>query len=155
MDLKLCSHLPTVNFVDTWTFITIFTSRSRHSGPNIWVLANGSKKIWLGINLWNTYWVLGLLPRYNLIFNHLDFWDPDPGFLTCSEFPCSWELHFFYPNFRQLFEVEEFSTIKNENLANTNAEQMAKMIIISTSVKVDQISPKTMPLGLNFYDFHE
>ena len=51
--------------------------------------------------------------------------------------------------------MEEFSTIKNENLANTNAEQMAKMIIISTSVKVDQISPKTMPLGLNFYDFHE
>ena len=79
MDLKLCSNLPTVNFIDTWTFVTIFTSRSRHSGPNIWVLANGSKKIWLGINLWNTYWVLGLLPRYNLIFNHLDFWDPDPG----------------------------------------------------------------------------
>ena len=76
-DLKQCSDVPTVNFVDTWTFTTIF--RSRHLGPNIWVLANGSKKIWLGINLWNTYWVLGLLPRYNLIFNHLDFWDPDPG----------------------------------------------------------------------------
>ena len=40
-----------------------------------------------------------------------------------------------------------------ENLASNKI--MAKMIIISTSVKVDQISPKTMPLGLNFYDFHE
>ena len=44
-DLKLCSNVPTptVNFVDTWTFVTVFTSR--HLGPNIWVLANGSKII--------------------------------------------------------------------------------------------------------------
>ena len=26
-DLKLCSNIPTVNFVDTWTFVTVFTSR--------------------------------------------------------------------------------------------------------------------------------
>ena len=33
-DLKLCSDVPIVDFVDTWTFVTIFTSR--HLGPNIW-----------------------------------------------------------------------------------------------------------------------
>ena len=43
MDLKLCADVPTVDFVNTWTFVTIFTSR--HLGPNIWVLANGSKMI--------------------------------------------------------------------------------------------------------------
>ena len=43
MDLKLCSDVPIVNFVDTWTFVTVFTSR--HLGRNIWVLANGSKMI--------------------------------------------------------------------------------------------------------------
>ena len=37
-DLKLCSDVPTINFVDTWTFVTIFTSR--YLGPNIWVLAD-------------------------------------------------------------------------------------------------------------------
>ena len=42
-DLKLYSDVPTVDFVDTWTFVTVFTSR--HLGPNIWVLANGSKMI--------------------------------------------------------------------------------------------------------------
>ena len=39
-DLKLCSDVPTVDFVDTWTFITIFTSR--HLGPSIWVPSFGS-----------------------------------------------------------------------------------------------------------------
>ena len=24
-------------------------------------------------------WVLGLVQRFNLVFMHLDFWDPDPG----------------------------------------------------------------------------
>ena len=43
MDLKLCADVPTVDFVNTWTFVTIFTSR--HLGPNIWVLANGSRII--------------------------------------------------------------------------------------------------------------
>ena len=42
-DLKLCSDVPTVNFVDTWTFVTVFMSR--YLGPNIWVLANRSKMI--------------------------------------------------------------------------------------------------------------
>ena len=42
-DLKLCSDVPTVDFVDTWTFVTIFMSR--YLGPNIWVLANRSKMI--------------------------------------------------------------------------------------------------------------
>ena len=42
-DLKLCSDVPTVDFVDTWTFVTGFTSR--YLGPNIWVLANKSKMI--------------------------------------------------------------------------------------------------------------
>ena len=42
-DLKLYSDVPIVNFVDTWTFFTVFMSR--HLGPNIWVLANGSKMI--------------------------------------------------------------------------------------------------------------
>ena len=41
--LKLCSDVPSVDFVDTWTFVTIFTSR--YLGPNIWVLANKSKMI--------------------------------------------------------------------------------------------------------------
>ena len=31
------------------------------------------------VNLWDTYWVLGPVPRFNLVFMHLDFWDPDPG----------------------------------------------------------------------------
>ena len=35
-DLKLCSDVPTVDFVNTWTFVTIFTSR--YLGSNIWVL---------------------------------------------------------------------------------------------------------------------
>ena len=43
MDLKLCSNVPTVNFVDTWTFVTVFTSR--YLSLIIWVLANGSKII--------------------------------------------------------------------------------------------------------------
>ena len=30
-DLKLCSDVPTVNFIGTWTFITV----SRHLGPSI------------------------------------------------------------------------------------------------------------------------
>ena len=42
-DLKLCSDVAIVDFVDTWTFVAVFTSR--HLGPNIWVLANGSKII--------------------------------------------------------------------------------------------------------------
>ena len=42
-DLKLCSDVAIVDFVDTWTFVAVFTSR--HLGPNIWVLANGSKMI--------------------------------------------------------------------------------------------------------------
>ena len=42
-DLKLYSDVPTVDFVDTWTFVTVFTSRDL--GANIWVLANGSKMI--------------------------------------------------------------------------------------------------------------
>ena len=35
-DLKLCSDVPTVDFVNKWTFVTIFTSR--YLGSNIWVL---------------------------------------------------------------------------------------------------------------------
>ena len=42
-DLKLCSDVPIVDCVDTWTFVTGFTSR--YLGPNIWVLANKSKMI--------------------------------------------------------------------------------------------------------------
>ena len=42
-DLKLCSDVIIVDFVDTWTFVTEFMSR--HLGLNIWVLANGSKII--------------------------------------------------------------------------------------------------------------
>ena len=33
-DLKLCSDVPIIHFVNTWTFLTVFTSR--HLGPNIW-----------------------------------------------------------------------------------------------------------------------
>ena len=56
-DLKLCSHVPIVDFFNTWTFVTVFTSR--HLGPNIWVLANGSKMICqpLGHLLGPGYWV--------------------------------------------------------------------------------------------------
>ena len=36
MDLKLCSNVPVVNFVDTWTFVTVFTS-------SIWVPSFGSR----------------------------------------------------------------------------------------------------------------
>ena len=63
MDLKLCADVPTVDFVNTWTFVTIFTSR--HLGPNIWVLANGSKMICqpLGHLLGPGPRVLGLGPR--------------------------------------------------------------------------------------------
>ena len=42
-DLKLCSDVPTVDFVDTWTFVTVFMSN--HLDPNTWVIANGSKTI--------------------------------------------------------------------------------------------------------------
>ena len=42
-DLKLCSDVPIIDFIDKWTFVTVFTSRQL--GPNIWVLANGSKMI--------------------------------------------------------------------------------------------------------------
>ena len=77
-DLKLCSDVP------TWTFVTIF--KSRHLDPNNWVLANGSKTIYqtLGHLLGPGSRVLGLEPRFNLIFMHLDFWDPGPGLRTCS-----------------------------------------------------------------------
>ena len=79
MDFKLCSDVPTVNFANTWTFVTIFMSR--HLGPNIWVLANGSKMICqpLGHLLGPRSRVLTPEPRFNLVFMHLDFWDPDPG----------------------------------------------------------------------------
>ena len=105
MDMKLCSNVPTVDFVDTWTFVTIF--KSRHLDPNNWVLANGSimiyqplghllgpgSRVWCQgstlflcnlifgphipgpVNLWDTYWVLGLGPRTQ---------DPGPGLRTCS-----------------------------------------------------------------------
>ena len=33
-DLKLCSNVPIIHFVNTWTFLTVFTSRNL--GPNIW-----------------------------------------------------------------------------------------------------------------------
>ena len=112
MDLKLCFDVLTVDFVDTWTFVTVFTSR--HLGPNIWVLANGSKMIYqplghllgpgswvqsqgstfflcnlifgtqiLGpVNLWDTYWVLG--PGYRVLGLGPRTWDPRPGLRTCS-----------------------------------------------------------------------
>ena len=35
-DLKLCSDVPTVDSINKWTFVTIFTSR--YLGSNIWVL---------------------------------------------------------------------------------------------------------------------
>ena len=82
MDLKLCSDVPIVDFVDTWTFVTIFTSR--HLGPNIWVLANGSKMICqplghllgpgsshMGLGIW-------VFTMSNLIFMLLVLLDPEP-----------------------------------------------------------------------------
>ena len=39
------------------------------------------------VNLWDTYWVLGPEPRFNLVFMHLDFWDPDPGTQTLDLLP--------------------------------------------------------------------
>ena len=82
MDLKLCSYVPTVDFIDTLTFVTVFTSR--HLGPNIWVLANGSKMICqplahllgpgsshMGLGIW-------VFPMSNLIFMLLVSLDPGP-----------------------------------------------------------------------------
>ena len=73
--LKLCSDIPTVDFVDTRTFVTVFMSR--HLGPNIWVLANGSKIICqplghllgpgsshMGLGIW-------VFPMSDLIFMYL------------------------------------------------------------------------------------
>ena len=81
-DLKLCSDVPIVNFVDTWTFVTIFTSR--HLSPNIWVLAKGSKMICqplehllgprsshMGLGIW-------VFTMSNLIFMLLVLLDPEP-----------------------------------------------------------------------------
>ena len=53
MDLKLCADLPTVDFVNTWTFVTIFTSR--HLGPNIWVLASDICVVRFFINQYGCY----------------------------------------------------------------------------------------------------
>ena len=81
-DLKLCSDVPIVDFVDTWTFVT--KSMSRNLGPNIWVLANGSKIICqpLGHLLGPGSCHMGLLiwvwPMSNLIFMCLVSWDPRP-----------------------------------------------------------------------------
>ena len=81
-DLKLCSDVPIVDFVDTWTFVTVFMSR--HLGPNIWVLANGSKMICqtlehllgpgsshMGLGIW-------VFTMSNLIFMLLVLLDPEP-----------------------------------------------------------------------------
>ena len=69
MDLKLCSNVLIVNFVDTWTFVTIFTSS--YLGSNIWVLAikmrgwkcrdesEGMKKLGMkmpGMKVWGWKW---------------------------------------------------------------------------------------------------
>ena len=81
MDLKLCSDVPTVNFVDTWTFVIAPYLPPGTWSPNIWDLANGCKLICqpLGDLLGPVSRVLGPVPRFNLVFMHHDFWDPDPG----------------------------------------------------------------------------
>ena len=105
-DLKLCSDVPIVNFVDTWTFVTIFTSR--HLSPNIWVLAKGSKMICqplehllggsrhMGLGIW-------VFPMSNLNFMCLVLLDPGPK--TSDPYCMS----------RFLKNVYAF-TIKNQNI---------------------------------------
>ena len=71
-DLKLYSYVRIVDFVDTWTCITIYMSR--HLGPNICqplehLLGPGSSHMGLGI------WVF---PMSNLIFMCLVLLDPGP-----------------------------------------------------------------------------
>ena len=81
-DLKLCSDVPIVDFVDTWIFVTILTSR--HLGSNIWVLANGSKMICqplghlLGPGSSHTGLGIWVFPMSDLIFMCLVLLEPGP-----------------------------------------------------------------------------
>ena len=56
-DLKLCSNVPIIDFVDTWTFIChrIYVSNP-YLRPGTWVLTSGSLQMGLKwfVNLWDT-----------------------------------------------------------------------------------------------------
>ena len=116
-DLKLCSDVPTVDFVDTWTFVT--ESMSRHLGPNIWVLANGSKMISqpLGHLLGPGSWVLGpviwVWPMSNLIFMCLVSWDPRPR----TQIPRP-RTQIIGPGTRKTYMLRKKNKSKNEQICS-------------------------------------
>ena len=83
--------------------------------PGTWVLTSGSLQMGLKwfVNLWDTYWVLGPVPRFNLVFIHLDSWDPDPRTRIADLLP-----FMFY----DWIKIVDFSSNANSWLTNINQE---------------------------------
>ena len=100
-------------------YLQLTSSRHGHSSPYLcpgtWVLTFGSLQIGLKwfVNLWDTYWVLGPVPRFNLVFIHLYFWDPDPRTRIADLLP------FMVYDW---IKIVDFSSNANSWLTNINQE---------------------------------